>query len=97
MRRARLSPPEEGAVRELVDAVHAFADDPGPTNLQRYLAVSRELEESRRPRASAAQVAAEPKARTREPPHQATGERGRDKSRCMTAVRTHIHRKEAPR
>jgi hypothetical protein len=66
MRRARLSPPEEGAVRELVDAVHAFADDPGPTNLQRYLAVSRELEESRCPRASAAQVAAEPKARTRE-------------------------------
>jgi hypothetical protein len=53
MRRTPLGPPEEGAVRQLVDAVLAFADDPGSENLQRYLAVSRELEESRRPRESA--------------------------------------------
>jgi hypothetical protein len=34
------------AFREFVEAVHAFSDDPGPFNLERYLAASRTLEES---------------------------------------------------
>ena len=37
-----------GAHRQFVDAVHAFSDDPGPANLERYLAASRALEESKR-------------------------------------------------
>jgi hypothetical protein len=57
MRRAGLGPAERSAVREFVDAVHALSEDPGPANLQRYLAVSRELDESRRPRESRAQAA----------------------------------------
>jgi hypothetical protein len=65
MTRARLGPPEESAVREFVDAVLALSEDPGPANLERYLAVSRELEESRRPRESAAQGARAPRARAR--------------------------------
>jgi hypothetical protein len=36
------------ALRQFVDAVHAFSDDPGPENLERYLAASRALEESKR-------------------------------------------------
>jgi hypothetical protein len=55
MTRTELGPSQRNAVREFVDAVLALSDDPGPANLQRYLAVSRELEESRRPRESAAQ------------------------------------------
>jgi hypothetical protein len=39
---------EQDAVRDFVDAVLALSDDPGPTNLQHYLAVSQKLEESRR-------------------------------------------------
>jgi hypothetical protein len=35
------------AFREFVEAVHAFSDDPGPFNLERYLAASRALEDSR--------------------------------------------------
>jgi len=55
-------------IREFVDAVLALSDDPGPANLRRYLAVSRELEESRRPRQSAAQeVRARPRDRGRRP------------------------------
>ena len=55
-------------IREFVDAVLALSDDPGPANLQRYLAVSRELEESRRPRQSAAQeVRARPRDRGTRP------------------------------
>jgi hypothetical protein len=60
MRRAGLGPAEQSAVREFVDAVHALSADPGPANLQRYLAVSRELDESRRPREGAAQAAPAP-------------------------------------
>jgi hypothetical protein len=36
-------------VYEFVEAVLALSDDPGHANLQRYLAASQELEESRRP------------------------------------------------
>jgi hypothetical protein len=55
-------------VQKFIDAVHALSDDPGPANLQRYLAVSRELEESPRPRESAAQeVRARPRDRGRRP------------------------------
>jgi hypothetical protein len=50
MTRAPLGPEERRAVRDFVDAVHALSNDPGHANLQRYLAVSRQLEESRRPR-----------------------------------------------
>jgi hypothetical protein len=35
------------AFRLFVSAVLAFSDDPGPDNLERYLAASRALEESR--------------------------------------------------
>jgi len=35
-------------LRQFVDAVQAFSDDPGPANLERYLAASRALEESKR-------------------------------------------------
>jgi hypothetical protein len=44
-------------IREFVDAVLALSDDPGHANLERYLAASRELEESQRPRTRGAQVA----------------------------------------
>ena len=44
-------------ILEFVDAVLALSDDPGPANLQRYLAASRELEGSRRPRESGEQAA----------------------------------------
>jgi len=55
-------------IREFVDAVLALSDDPGPANLQRYLAVSRELEESQRPRQSAAQeIRTRPRDRGRRP------------------------------
>jgi hypothetical protein len=39
---------EEHARRRFVEAVIAFAADPGPDNLERYFAASRSLEESRR-------------------------------------------------
>jgi hypothetical protein len=65
MRRAGLGPADRSAVREFVDAVRALSEDPGPANLQRYLAVSRELEESRRPREAAAQAAPAPEVRAR--------------------------------
>jgi hypothetical protein len=45
MQREPLS--HEAAVERFVDAVVAFSDDPGPTNLERYLRASRSLEESR--------------------------------------------------
>jgi hypothetical protein len=44
---ARPLPGERSAHRQFVDAVVAFSDDPGPENLERYLAASRLLEESR--------------------------------------------------
>jgi hypothetical protein len=47
MTRRRLTP--ERAFRLFADAVVAFTDDPGPENLERYLAASRLLEEARRP------------------------------------------------
>jgi hypothetical protein len=54
-------------VRKFIDAVLALSDDRGPANLNRYLAV-RELEESQRPRESAAQkIRARPRDRGRRP------------------------------
>jgi hypothetical protein len=38
------------AFRLFADAVVAFSNDPGPENLERYLAASRRLEEARQPR-----------------------------------------------
>jgi len=34
------------ALRKFGEAVHAFSDDPGPFNLEQYLAASRALERS---------------------------------------------------
>jgi hypothetical protein len=52
-------------VREFIDAVLALSDDPGPANLERYLAVSRELEKSRHPRERATEVRARGRGRSR--------------------------------
>jgi hypothetical protein len=38
---------EHEAFRQFVDAVLDFSDEPEPANLERYLAASRALEESR--------------------------------------------------
>jgi hypothetical protein len=54
MTRARLAP--DRAFRLFAEAFVAFADDPGPENLERYLAASRLLEESRRARLSQARA-----------------------------------------
>jgi hypothetical protein len=48
MTRTRLAHAERSALRQFADAVLAFSKDPGPANLERYLAASRSLEESRR-------------------------------------------------
>ncbi len=37
-----------GELRRFVDAVRGFSEDPGPASLERYLAASRALEESKR-------------------------------------------------
>jgi hypothetical protein len=47
MTRARPAPAERIAFRQFADGVLAFSQDPGPTNLDRYLAGSWALEESR--------------------------------------------------
>ena len=52
----------ERAFRLFADALQAFSDDPGPENLERYLAASRRLEESRLAEAKA------PRARPRAVP-----------------------------
>jgi hypothetical protein len=44
---ASLSPPQPAAIRQLVDAVLALAEDPEPANLTRHLAASRALADSR--------------------------------------------------
>jgi hypothetical protein len=41
-------PASAKAFRLFADAVLAFSEEPGPENLERYLAASRRLEESRR-------------------------------------------------
>lgn len=43
----RPSAEDRDALRQFVDAVVAFSDDPVPANLERYLAASRSLEEAR--------------------------------------------------
>jgi hypothetical protein len=45
---------ERIAYRQFVEALADFAADPGPDNLQRYLAASGSLEEARRRRQRAA-------------------------------------------
>jgi hypothetical protein len=45
MSRTRLT--AERAFRLFAEALQAFSDEPGPENLERYLAASRLLEESR--------------------------------------------------
>jgi hypothetical protein len=47
MRRAKPEPPHPDAVRKMVAAVVALSEDPGATNVERYLAASRALEDSR--------------------------------------------------
>ena len=47
MTETRLEPAAPRAIRQLVDAVVALCEDPGPDNLERYLAASRALEDSR--------------------------------------------------
>ena len=42
--------PDRIAFRQFVEALVDFSDDPGPENLERYLAASQALEHSRRPR-----------------------------------------------
>jgi hypothetical protein len=37
------------ALRQFVEAVHGLSEDPGPASLERYLAASRALEESKNP------------------------------------------------
>jgi hypothetical protein len=50
MTRDQLTHAERSTFRQFVDAVLAFSENPGPANLERYLAASRSLEESRRSR-----------------------------------------------
>ena len=45
---APLASAEGTAFRQFVAAVLALSDDPGPANLERYLAASRSLEEAQR-------------------------------------------------
>jgi len=40
-------PAQRKALHDFREAVLAFSDDPGPFNLERYLAASRALEESK--------------------------------------------------
>jgi hypothetical protein len=47
MRPVDLPPPNPRALRRFVAAVLAVSEDPKPANVQRYLAASRALEESR--------------------------------------------------
>jgi hypothetical protein len=42
---ASLPPPQPAAIRQLVEAVPALAQDPGPANLTHYLAASRALKD----------------------------------------------------
>jgi hypothetical protein len=44
---AGLAPREQSVFRYFVDALRAFADDPGPASLDRYLRASLALEVSR--------------------------------------------------
>ena len=55
------TPAHQAALREFVEAVLAFTDDPGPANLERYLAASRGLEEP--PQAEPARPRARPRAK----------------------------------
>jgi hypothetical protein len=54
----RRRPTPERAFRLFADAVAALADDPGPENLERYLAASRLLEEAKQASRQTAQARA---------------------------------------
>jgi hypothetical protein len=47
MTRLPLAAPAADAMRQFIDAVLSLSEDPGPVNVERYLAASRALEESR--------------------------------------------------
>jgi hypothetical protein len=47
MARSQPAPPKPAALQSFVEAVVALSDNPGPENLERYLAASRALDESR--------------------------------------------------
>jgi len=47
MPRSQPAPLKLAALQSFVEAVVALSDDPGPENLERYLAASRALDESR--------------------------------------------------
>ena len=65
MTRGRPMAPEQGALEQFVDAVLTLSEDPGPATSERYLAASRELDESRRSRESPTQSARAPAVRAR--------------------------------
>jgi hypothetical protein len=45
--RRPLPPPQAAAMRRFIEAVCALSDDPGRTNVTRYLAASQALDDSR--------------------------------------------------
>jgi len=47
MERDKVALVARSTLKEMVDAVHALSDDPSPANVERYLASSRALEDSR--------------------------------------------------
>jgi hypothetical protein len=47
MNTVRLAPPARTPIEQLLDAVLALSDDPRPANVERYLAASRTLEDSK--------------------------------------------------
>jgi hypothetical protein len=61
MRRAKVEPAHPDAVRKLVAAVVALSDDPGPLNVERYLAASQALEDSRPKRVRRRRTRSNPK------------------------------------
>jgi len=65
MTRGRPQAPEQGALEQFVDAVLTLSEDPGSANIERYLAASRELDESRRSRESPTRSARAPAVRPR--------------------------------
>jgi hypothetical protein len=48
-RRRPLPPPQPAAIRHFVEAVCALSEEPGRTNVARYLAASQALDDSRVP------------------------------------------------
>jgi hypothetical protein len=84
MKRARPAQ-EQRAFLRFVEAVHDFSDDPGPANLERCLAASWALEQSRLARPAPSQ------ARAKKP------KSGRATEQATGRVRDPVHRKESER